>query len=105
MATKDGKVMQFVATPVGSGYSVEAQISGKRGYCWSTVRIIPTKRNPMQIVIKTLPGKRIPLQVEACMKIEKHQAPYHNAAKASQLTYNVLSSMERDLKMVRKSFL
>ncbi|KAF8852869.1 ubiquitin-domain-containing protein [Acephala macrosclerotiorum] len=29
IATADGKVMQFTATPAGSGYSVEAQLSGK----------------------------------------------------------------------------
>jgi len=60
MATKDGKVMQFVATPVGSGYSVEAQISGKEAIAGLQFEIIPTKRNPMQIVIRHCQESRYP---------------------------------------------
>ena len=61
--------MQFVATPVGSGYSVEAQISGKEVIAGLQFEIVPTKREAMQIVVKTLTGKSIPLQVDAWMTV------------------------------------
>ena len=61
--------MQFVAIPVGSGYSVEAQISGQEAIAGLQFEIIATKRKSMQIVVKTLTGKSMPLEVDACMQI------------------------------------
>ncbi|KAE9369833.1 hypothetical protein N431DRAFT_560557 [Stipitochalara longipes BDJ] len=69
IATNDGKVMQFVATPVDSGYSVEAQINGKDTIAGLQFEIIPTKRKPMFLHVMTLAGKHIQFQVEACMTI------------------------------------
>lgn len=69
IATMDGKVIQFVATPVGSGYSVEAQIKGNDSTAGLQFEIIPTKRKPMCIYVISLTGKRITLEVETDMTI------------------------------------
>jgi ubiquitin len=69
IATLDGKVMQFVATPVGSGYSVEAQLTGRDSVAGLQFEVMPTKRNLMCINIKTLTGKTILLEVEPCQTI------------------------------------
>ncbi|KAB8292942.1 hypothetical protein EYC80_007306 [Monilinia laxa] len=57
IAKLDGKVMQFVATSAGDGYSVEAQITGADLVCEIHVEIIPS-------VIK----KRVGLKVQALLK-------------------------------------
>jgi ubiquitin len=69
IATLDGKVMQFVATPVGSGYSVEAQLTGRDSVAGLQFEVMPTKRKLMCINIKTLEGKTILLEVEPCQTI------------------------------------
>ncbi len=51
VATADGKVMQFVATPVGCGYSVETQIAGEDSIAGAQFEIMPTKRVGMSIFI------------------------------------------------------
>jgi hypothetical protein len=45
VAKLDGKVMQFVATPAGSRYSVEAQLTGDDSVGGLQFEIIPLKRN------------------------------------------------------------
>lgn len=69
IATADGKVMQFVATPVGSGYSVEAQITGKENVAGLQFEIIPTIRKSMEIFVRTLTGKTITIDAEAHMHV------------------------------------
>ncbi|KAF8860739.1 hypothetical protein BDZ45DRAFT_588036 [Acephala macrosclerotiorum] len=69
IATADGKVMQFVATPVGSGYSVEAQITGKENVAGLQFEIIPTIRKSMEIFVRTLSGKTITIDAEAHMYV------------------------------------
>lgn len=64
IATQDGKVMQFVATPVGSGYSVEAQVTGKESVAGLQFEIMPTLRKPMEILIKTLTGKTVIIETD-----------------------------------------
>lgn len=57
IASHDGKVMQFVATPAGSGYSVEAQVTGKDSTADLQFEIMPTRRKPYVVHVKTLTGK------------------------------------------------
>lgn len=64
IAKADGKVAQFVAVPTGSGYSVEAQISGEDSIGGMQIEIIPTKpgtneKYDVTLAIKTLTGKTI----------------------------------------------
>lgn len=63
IATADGKVRQFVATPVGT-YSVEAQMTSRENVAGLMFGIMPTVRNPNHIFIKTIPGNIITLEVE-----------------------------------------
>jgi hypothetical protein len=56
--------MQFVATPIGSGYSVEAQLTGRDSVAGLQFEVMPTNRKLMKINIKTLTGKSIILEVE-----------------------------------------
>ncbi|CZT42531.1 related to ubiquitin/ribosomal protein S27a fusion protein [Rhynchosporium secalis] len=59
IATADGKVMQLIATPTGSGYSVETQVVGKDSVAGLQFEIMPAKRLMMRITIKSLTGKSI----------------------------------------------
>ncbi|TVY45483.1 Ubiquitin-60S ribosomal protein L40 [Lachnellula occidentalis] len=84
IAKTDGKVLQFVAAPIGSGYSVEAQITGQESIAGMQFEIVPSKlilppsprravppkqfrahvpKPDMQIFVKTLTGKTITIQV------------------------------------------
>lgn len=64
VASQDGKVRQFVAMPLGSGYSVEAQISGADLIGGLQLEVVPVKETPAShIFICTLTGKKIPLNV------------------------------------------
>jgi ubiquitin len=83
-ASTDGTVRQFVAMPLGSGYSVEAQITGADLVGGLQLEVVPVKAEPplipvypslaeikakyagmktMQIFAKTLVGKTITLEV------------------------------------------
>ncbi len=44
MAKSNGQVMQFIATPMGFGYSVEAQTTGSDSLGGLQVEVIPLKR-------------------------------------------------------------
>jgi hypothetical protein len=59
IATLDGKVMQFVATPIGSGYSVEAQMTDRDSVAGIQFEVMPTKGidTGMCILVKALLGK------------------------------------------------
>jgi len=59
LATLDGKVMQFVATPIGSGYSVEAQMTDRDSVAGIQFEVMPTKGidTGMCILVKALLGK------------------------------------------------
>jgi ubiquitin len=65
IATDTGKVRQFVAMPVGSGYSVEAQVTGEEVTGGIQFEIIPGAREGMQIHVKTLTGKEITIEVHS----------------------------------------
>jgi ubiquitin len=69
IATLDGKVMQFVATPVGSGYSVDAQLTGRDSVAGLYFEVMPTKWKLMRIKIKILTGRTIELEVEPSITI------------------------------------
>lgn len=70
IATESGKVRQFVAMPTGSGYSVEAQVTGQERMGGIQFEITPhdgpgvlPTSGYYQVLIKTLTGKTITLQV------------------------------------------
>lgn len=92
-ADTDGNVKQFVATPCGSGYSVEAQITEDDKLGGLQFEITPKKPPPpppmgilspeskqvflrllqdarMQIFVKILTGKTITLSVQSAMLME-----------------------------------
>lgn len=56
---------QFVATSVGTGYSVEAQVTGEENVAGLQFEIIPSISKPMEIFVRTLTGKTITLLVES----------------------------------------
>ncbi|KAK0106277.1 hypothetical protein ONS96_003917 [Cadophora gregata f. sp. sojae] len=45
VATHDGSVRQFVATPMGSGYSVEAQMTGTESFAGLQLEVVPLKNH------------------------------------------------------------
>jgi len=72
IARDDGKVSQFVAAAVGSGYSVEAQVNGDDNIGGVQIEVIPRKFAPINlgqppfgggIWVKTLTGKMIGINV------------------------------------------
>ncbi|KAF2496946.1 ubiquitin-domain-containing protein [Lophium mytilinum] len=74
ICTEANRVRQFVAMPLGSGYSVEAQVTGQEligGIQFeitpgkSTIYLLLNLRGGMQISVFTLTGKRITLQVDS----------------------------------------
>ncbi|RAL64768.1 hypothetical protein DID88_001799 [Monilinia fructigena] len=72
VAKLDGKVMQFVATSAGNGYSVEAQITGADEVCGIQIEIIPSVINEgtsRKFCVKTLTGKDIVLSIDAAMTV------------------------------------
>ena len=67
IATAEGKVSQFVAAPIGSWYSVEAQITGRDAVAGIQFEIIPRLPPLMPIgaytiQVQTLTGKKIMLR-------------------------------------------
>ncbi|APA14256.1 hypothetical protein SS1G_11945 [Sclerotinia sclerotiorum 1980 UF-70] len=69
----DGTVKQFVAVPTGSGYSVEAQITGYEKIAGLQFEIIPLRAEPelnLQVFFKTLTGKTIYTSVGSRETIE-----------------------------------
>ncbi|KAH8595364.1 hypothetical protein B0O99DRAFT_155247 [Bisporella sp. PMI_857] len=66
IATSEGKVRQFVAMPIGSGYSVEAQVTGEDVTGGLQFEITPateeyrrTYNTPLSVTVQTLTGKAI----------------------------------------------
>lgn len=84
IACGDGYVKQFVAMPLGEGYSVEAQLTGQEVAGGLQFEITPAKSiydeelevlslgdpNVMQVFIKTLTGKTITMLTKPSEKIE-----------------------------------
>jgi hypothetical protein len=82
IAISPGEVRQFVATPYGDGYSVEAQLKGDDVYGGIQFEVTPAIRDPatapidwdnlaplgtpgnMQVYVKTLSGKSIPIKTD-----------------------------------------
>jgi hypothetical protein len=92
IASTDGTVRQFVAMPLGSGYTVEAQITGIDLIGGVQVEVVPVKRVPphvypsfaeisakyaviscMQVHVKTLTGKTITVSIPSSGTIEELQ--------------------------------
>lgn len=70
--------MQFVAVPVGSGYSVEAQITGADNIAGLQFEIVPFHPDAHftgQVYVKTLTGTTISLLAHSRMTIDlfKHE--------------------------------
>lgn len=61
IATKQGFVRQFVATPLGSGYSIEAQITGQEVTGGMQFLVVPSirPRGDISVTPIILTGKRI----------------------------------------------
>lgn len=66
IATEGGVVNQFVATNLGEGYTVEAQITGQETFGGIQFEITPAvvdKEERVPIYVKTLTGKSIPINI------------------------------------------
>ena len=79
IASTDRCVRQFVAAPMGSGYSVEAQITGQDLLGGLQIEVVPKKfskaelkayRQTITLVVATLTGKRITLTCAASNTVE-----------------------------------
>lgn len=72
IADENGTVRQFVAMPLGSGYSVEAQITGEEAKGGIQIQVTPQHRPSTlwgmnattlsQVYVKTLTGKQHPIR-------------------------------------------
>jgi len=77
IATTNNRVRQFVAMPSGSGYSVEAQITGEDIVSGLQFEITPqlgsnaSKSDYFDVVVKTLTGTDISLRVQAKSTVKK----------------------------------
>lgn len=71
IANADGVVRQFVAVRAGSGYSVEAQVTGHDYAGGLRFEITPAKRNltPVTIYVKTLTGKTMMFRIRLGRRI------------------------------------
>jgi len=90
IAKQDGKVMQFVAAPVGTGYSVEAQVTGQDNVGGIQFEIMPQyppvrlrfrSEWPvpnMQIIVKTLTGKHIAIDVNPSSQVAEVKSRIHD---------------------------
>jgi hypothetical protein len=59
IASEDGKIMQFVAMPKGSGYSVEAQVTGEEKIGGLQFELTPVKRVcPKKLRLRLHGGQR-----------------------------------------------
>lgn len=86
IASGNGNVRQFVAMPLGSGYTVEAQLTGEEIMGGIQIEVTPTAMRPTQniriyakpdqqywytVMVKTLTGKVITPRVSAEHTIEE----------------------------------
>jgi Ubiquitin family len=84
IATMDGKVMQFIATPVGTGYSVEAQVTGEDKIAGVQFEITPKLPDPYHtmapfstetpdqlIYIRHLTSTSLPLRVALSYTVDQ----------------------------------
>ena len=88
VATQAGYVRQFVAMPMGSGYSVEAQITGSENSGGVQFEITPQKpcscmvqnysTSSMKIDVKTLTGKTISFTVCSAELVYSLKDKIHN---------------------------
>jgi ubiquitin len=83
IASHDGTVRQFVAMPLGSGYTVEAQVTGADLIGGLQLEIVPAKLMPpvsptlkpgqkcYQLFVKTLTGKTITIEASSTHTIKE----------------------------------
>jgi hypothetical protein len=72
IATTAGNVRQFVATPTGNGYSVEAQVTGEEVTGGIQFEITPRlKLSEMEICVKTLTGQTLIIDCKSSDTIDK----------------------------------
>lgn len=78
IARADGKVSQFVAAVAGSGYSIEAQVTGQDCICGMQFEIIPRKPSARQegaigtqLRIKTLRGEVLSVIISMSDTVEE----------------------------------
>jgi|SRR5579862_1317226 len=72
IATEDGTVRQFVAMPMGSGYTIEGQISGQEvigGLQFEVTPLVRAVRH--EIFVQPLTGKRMSLLVRLGMTVRE----------------------------------
>jgi hypothetical protein len=63
IAKLNGQVMQFVAVPSGSGYSVEAQIGNIDAVGGIQIMVTPIKRGPLVSIIVDRLGSLVPVRL------------------------------------------
>jgi hypothetical protein len=56
IAKRDGTVMQFVATPAGTGYSVEAQVTGLDSVCGIQLEVVPCRKRYITVRVQDGPN-------------------------------------------------
>lgn len=85
VAQADGRVRQFVAMPLGCGYSVESQITGEESIGGLQIEVTPVKApifeictqsatemtRPMELFVKMLTGKTITVYASKIDKVKK----------------------------------
>lgn len=80
VASQDGKVRQFVAMPIGSGYSVEAQITGADLIHGLQIEVVPAKEAPsFDITIAFLAGKRIAITASDLHSVDEIKSQIEDA--------------------------
>jgi hypothetical protein len=106
IASTDGTVRQFVAVPLGSGYTVEAQITGTDLIGGLQLEVVPVKEVPpeievfpsyvqvlarhagdstMQIFVKTSMGRTRTLEVTSIHTIDEIKAIIHHKEDYNEL--------------------
>lgn len=74
IAREAGRVSQFVAAPMGSGYSIETQVSGEDSVGGLQIEIIPampgTAEHDLPIMVCTLTGKTLSFKVSSHSLVE-----------------------------------
>ncbi|KAI1619945.1 hypothetical protein EDD37DRAFT_569973 [Exophiala viscosa] len=75
-ATDNGLVRQFVATKLGDGYTVEAQVTAQEVYGGLQIEVTPAvvtgqdRQSPVQASVKTLTGNSLTLHIDNLTTVE-----------------------------------
>lgn len=75
ISDEDGKVRQFVAMPKGSGYSIEAQVTGNDTVCGIQFRVIPTSPAALKSLADAKEREAIHLRRHEIIVVESSFSP------------------------------